>query len=256
MAAERSRWSRGAALAGITVLAAGAAVAVPALAGGEHREQARRPTLASLAKQVASLRSQDATLRRRISALSKRASVAGPRGVAGPVGPVGASGAAGAPGAPGSADAYTRAESDARFVRGPTVEALFRVEVAPSGSAVLADLGALGRLQGTCGPLSSPPETILQPPVPQSGAIDVVADVGVVNAMTGNPSLVLQTIDPAAPAPVDLPGTGQAYHALIHVAQGVGPGARIAALDVTGFKIAAGAFPCRYTVRLTTTGAA
>jgi hypothetical protein len=237
-------------------LVVGAAVAVPALAGGKLREQAKKPTLASLAKQLASLRSQDATLRRRITALSKRGSVAGLAGAVGPTGPVGPAGTAGAAGAPGSADAYTRAESDARFVRGSTVDALFRVEVAPSATALLADLGALGRLQGTCGPLSSPPATILQPPVPQGGAIDVVADLGVVSTGSGNPSLVLQTIDPSAPAPVDLPGTGQAYHALIHVAQGVGPGARIAALDVTGFKIAAGAFPCRYTVRLTTAGVA
>ena len=247
MGTHRRSWSSGAALVGVAVLAVGTAVAVPALARGGHREDAKKPTLVSLAKQVASLRSKDATLSRQVAALSRKTALPGPAGATGAAGP------AGPGGPPGGTDAYTRAQSDARFVHGSTVDGLVRIEVAPSATAPLADLGPLGRLNGTCGPLSTPPGATLQPPASQSAAIDVIADTGVVDA-GGRPSLVLQTIDPAAPAPVNLSGTGQAYHALVHVAQGVGPGARIAALDVTGFKAAAGAFPCRFTVRLTTTG--
>jgi hypothetical protein len=247
MAAKRSKRTSGAVVVGVVVVAAGVAVAVPAVAGGRHQEEAKKPTLASLSKQLASLRSKEATLSGRVTALRSRGSLPGPVGSAGPVGP------AGPAGPPGGTDAYTRAESDARFVHGSAVETLVRIEVPPSATAPLADLGPLGRLEGTCGPLSTPPGAILQPPASQTGAIDVIADTGVVDAM-GHPSLVLQTIDPASPAPVNLPGTGQAYHALVHVAQGVSPGARLAALDVTGFKAAAGALPCRFTVRLTSTG--
>ena len=254
MAAERRNRGRWALPAGVAVLAAGAAVTVPALAGGGQPHAAKAPTLASLAKDVKALRAQDATLRARIASLSKRASVAGVAGPTGAQGPPGAPGVAGAPGAAGGADAYTRAESDARFAHGSTSEALVRVEVAPNANPTLVDLGPLGQLLGACGGLSTPPGSVLQPPTSQTGPIDVVADTGVVDPMSGSPSLVLKTIDPAAPAPVGLFGTGQAYHAVVHVAQGVGPGARIAALEVTGFKAAAGTLPCRFTVRVTTAG--
>ncbi len=178
--------------------------------------------------------------------------LAGPRGAAGPQGLQGLAGPAGAAGTPGGTDAYTRAESDGRFVHGSTTEALVRVEVPSSSNATLVDLGSLGRLEGTCGPISTPPGTRLVPPAAPTAAIEVVGDAGVVDL--GNPSLVLQVIDPAAPVSVDLPGTGQAYHAVVHVAQGVGPGARLAALEVTGFKIGAGTFPCRFTIKVTTAG--
>ena len=254
MAVARRKWAGWVLPAGAAVLAVGAGVAVPALAGSGPREQAKTPTLAVLAQQVKGLRAQDATLRKRVAALSKKGSVVGVTGSVGAQGPPGAQGAAGAPGTLGGVDAYTRAESDARFVQGSTTDALVRLEVAPSATSTLVDLGPLGRLEGTCGNLSSPPGAILQPPASQVGAIDVVADTGVVNPMTGTPSPIFHVIDATVPTPADLPGTGQSYHAIIHVAQGVGPGARLAALDVTGFKITATAVPCQFTVRMTTAG--
>ena len=177
--------------------------------------------------------------------------LAGPRGAAGPQGLQGLAGPAGAAGTPGGTDAYTRAESDGRFVHGSTTEALVRVEVPSSSNATLVDLGSLGRLEGPAD-LSRPHPGPASCPAAPTAAIEVVGDAGVVDL--GNPSLVLQVIDPAAPVSVDLPGTGQAYHAVVHVAQGVGPGARLAALEVTGFKIGAGTFPCRFTIKVTTAG--
>jgi hypothetical protein len=103
------------ALAAIGALSASAlALAPQASAGG----QAKKITLASLAKQVATLRSQNVALRRSITALAKRtrvtglarvAGIPGPQGAQGPpgaVGAVGAVGAAGTPGAPGTARAW------------------------------------------------------------------------------------------------------------------------------------------------------
>jgi hypothetical protein len=82
-------WAIGGALA---VLAATAAAAVPVVDVGGHQEQAKKPTLTSLAKQVKALRSQDVRLGRRISAVAK---------APGPLGPQGAPGAQGIQGVPG-----------------------------------------------------------------------------------------------------------------------------------------------------------
>src|SRR4249919_1108509 len=98
MRIERRNWAWWPLPVGAVALAAAAAVAVPALAGGAHGEQAKKPTLASLAKQISSLRSRDATLRRTVTALSKKVPVAG---VSGSIGAAGASGPAGAQGAQG-----------------------------------------------------------------------------------------------------------------------------------------------------------
>jgi hypothetical protein len=99
-------------LVAVGALSAGAlAMASQASADG----QAKKITLASLAKQVATLRSQNAALRRSITAPGKRTrviGVAGATGARGPQGPpgttglqgtVGATGSSGAPGAPGAA---------------------------------------------------------------------------------------------------------------------------------------------------------
>jgi hypothetical protein len=118
---SRAWWAVPAALA---VLATGAAVAVPALAGA-HREHAKKPpTLASLAKQVAALRSQDVTLRRRITTLSRKTSVAGvagaqgPRGLQGLQGPQGGPGSPGAPGAQGPAGPFPGTLPAGNTIRG------------------------------------------------------------------------------------------------------------------------------------------
>jgi hypothetical protein len=88
MRCERRRQALRVIGASAAALAMGAAPAVPALAASGRHEQAKKPTLASLAKQLKSLRAQDAALRRRVAALSKRVSVAGvppaPAAVAGP----------------------------------------------------------------------------------------------------------------------------------------------------------------------------
>jgi hypothetical protein len=90
-------------------------VAVPALAGGTHREQVKRPTLASLAKQLAVLKAQDATLRRRVSALGK---VAGPAGPPGPRGLQGLQGLQGAQGPQGPAGPFPGTLPAGNTIRG------------------------------------------------------------------------------------------------------------------------------------------
>jgi hypothetical protein len=86
-------WAVGGALA---VLATSAAVALPVVDGGGHREQAKKPTLTSLAKQVSALRSQDVRLRRRISALARTPGPQGPQGLQGIQGVQGIQGPVGA----------------------------------------------------------------------------------------------------------------------------------------------------------------
>jgi len=140
--------------AGVAVLTAGAAVALPALAGDGQRSQAKKPTLASLAKQVAALRSQDATLRRRLEALSKRPSVAG---LAGPIGEVGPQGAKGDPGAPGSAGAPglkgdTGAPGPTASAYAYGVSAVFDIADSPASSPIIALSNTGGAFSGT-GPL-------------------------------------------------------------------------------------------------------
>src|SRR5262245_22124001 len=113
------------ALAAVGALSAGAlALAPQASADG----QAKKVTLASLAKQVATLRSQNAALRRSITALGKRTrvtGVAGATGIPGPQGaqgPPGAAGAAGAPGAPGAQGAPGTARAWALINGGSATE--------------------------------------------------------------------------------------------------------------------------------------
>ncbi len=138
MGIERRQWGRWALPAGIAVLTAGAAVAVPALAGGTHHEQAKTPTLAALAKQVTALRAQDATLRRRLAALAKKGSVVG---VSGSVGAQGAQGPPGAPGASGAPGAQGLAGTSpvTRFARVNDSGTL--IAGSPGTSAVRAGLG-------------------------------------------------------------------------------------------------------------------
>ena len=106
MRCERRRRALGV-MVGAAVVVIGAATAVPALAATGGQEQGKKPTVASLAKQLNALRSQDAALRRRVAALTKRVSVAGVPGVAGlqgargPEGPAGLQGLQGAPGLQG-----------------------------------------------------------------------------------------------------------------------------------------------------------
>jgi hypothetical protein len=127
------------------VLAIGAATAVPALAASGRQEQAKKPTLAALAKQLKALRAQDAALRRRVTALSKRVSVAGVPGVAGlqgargpegPSGPQGLQGLPGAQGIPGPVGAH--------LVRAK------RVLATDSGVTTLVTLPGLGNITTAC----------------------------------------------------------------------------------------------------------
>lgn len=96
MAGGRPRMSWWAVGGAVAVLATSAAVAVPVVDGGGYHEQAKKPTLTSLAKQVKALRSQDVRLGRRITAVAKRPGAQGPQGtpgiqgVQGIPGPVGA----------------------------------------------------------------------------------------------------------------------------------------------------------------------
>ena len=91
--------------AGVAALAVGAAVAVPALADSGHREQAKPPTLAGLAKQLKTLRTQSTALRKQLVTLRARKVGVGPAGAAGRSGSNGANGATGAQGAAGPAGA-------------------------------------------------------------------------------------------------------------------------------------------------------
>src|SRR5262245_31069594 len=126
------------ALVATGVLSAGALVLAPqASADG----QAKKITLASLAKQVATLRSQNAALRRSIRALSRRTSVVGvagatgapgPQGATGPQGAAGAAGPAGAPGgpgAPGTARAWATINgATATILRGANVASVAQLD--------------------------------------------------------------------------------------------------------------------------------
>jgi hypothetical protein len=147
MRIERRVWSWRALAVG-ALLAIGAAAPVPALAGSGHREQAKKTSLASLAKQLKALRAQDAMLRRRLSALSRKVSVAGlpgvaglqgargPEGPSGPQGLQGSPGAQGLPGLPGSVGAH--------LVRAS------RVSASDSGVTTLVTIPGIGNITTAC----------------------------------------------------------------------------------------------------------
>jgi hypothetical protein len=86
-------WAAGGAIA---VLATSAAVALPVVDGGGHREQAKKPTVRSLAKQVQALKSQDVRLGRRITAVARTAGPQGAQGIPGIQGAQGIPGPVGA----------------------------------------------------------------------------------------------------------------------------------------------------------------
>jgi pilus assembly protein FimV len=147
------------ALVAVGALSAGTlALAPQASAGG----QAKKITLASLAKQVATLRSQNAALRRSITALGKRTRVSGvagaagapgPQGAQGPPGAAGAPGAQGAPGAAGSARAWATISAGSATTppiirRGVNVASVTRVDtgvycVIPGAGLASAEVAAL-----------------------------------------------------------------------------------------------------------------
>jgi hypothetical protein len=77
-------------------------------------------------------------------------SVAGPRGAAGPQGPAGPPGIQGPPGSPDTAQFYTKADSDARFVHGSgQITTIPLLDLHNSGSGVLVDVVRVGKLAVT-----------------------------------------------------------------------------------------------------------